>query len=123
MKYIPIIKPDCRVEIIEAEEMPELDVLQELVDGYIETVSLKGRDDYIGIVNEEGKLRGLDFNLPATHIVDYDSIAGNMLILKVDGEDLIAFDTENPTDTEVCEVIEDICRMAIKMICDCDIDT
>ena len=23
MKYIPIIKPDCRVEIIEAEEIPE----------------------------------------------------------------------------------------------------
>lgn len=116
MKYIPIIKPDCRVEIIETEEIPELDVLQELVDGYIETVSLKGREDYIGIVNEEGKLREMEFNLPATHIVDYDSIVGNMLILKPDGEELLAFNSEDPDDTEMCEVVEEICRMARNII-------
>lgn len=80
-----------------AEPVLGLKGLQEFVGGFIECVPLS--DCYLMIVNEEGKLNDLPFNATATGLyrlftgVD-DVIFGNALILKSDGEDLIALSDE-----------------------------
>lgn len=63
-----------------------LEELQDFVEGYIEVVRLK--DDKIMVVNEEGKLNGLPFNVGATLAYNegtgrYDDIIlGNALVCK-----------------------------------------
>jgi len=77
------------------DEEPKLEVLQEIVDGYIEFVP----DEYLGhdvigmIVNEEGMLRQLPVNELATlqlTAAAYNPIVGNV-VMKVD-EDYITKD-------------------------------
>ena len=61
----------------------ELGVLQQLVDGYIEHIKIK---DGIGlIVNEEGKLNGMESNFYLWKI--RDMIHGPAIFLGEDGED------------------------------------
>lgn len=47
---------------------PTLEKLQEVVDGYIESVPIPGSDTGVLIVNEEGLLRGLGVNEMASLI-------------------------------------------------------
>lgn len=80
----------------------ELDVLQDIVDGYIETVRTmlmpywaqeKGVTPVL-IINEEGKLRGLPYNDAATtmaHIAKTDEIVGNAVLMLARGDELIGF--------------------------------
>ena len=65
---------------------PSLSVLQAAVGGYIEGVPLNEGYMY---VNDEGKLRGLPVNAPATDLIDFnDVIVGDVVILAVgEGED------------------------------------
>lgn len=58
----------------------KLTLMQALVGGYIELVRLPGAD---GIVNEEGKLKGLPYNPLGTAIYGNpsDEIVGTMLVL------------------------------------------
>lgn len=58
-----------------------LEALQELVDGYIETVNLPG--GIVMIVNEEGKILGLPLNFR----LNCDLIRGTAVFVGVDGED------------------------------------
>ena len=60
---------------------PRLEKMQSLVGGYIECVFISGAAD--GIVNEEGKLRGLRENPLATELYNNpnDEIVGTMLVL------------------------------------------
>jgi hypothetical protein len=56
--------------------------LKEIVGGYIEIIDL---DDAYMVINEEGKLLGLPFNLNATRIYQYftkngDYIVGDVLV-------------------------------------------
>ena len=55
MRYIPIITPECVIGRVEAEAIPTLKFLQNLVGGYIETVKpgFEEMNKHIGIVNEE----------------------------------------------------------------------
>lgn len=64
-----------------------LEELQQIVGGYIEIVYLL--DDYIMVINEEGKLMNLPMNAQATHIYQnhtgcYDTIVGDVLVCKID---------------------------------------
>lgn len=80
----------------------ELDVLQGIVEGYIETVGTmlapgwaqeKGVTPVL-IINEEGKLRGLPYNDAATimaHIAATDEIVGNAVLMLARGDELIGF--------------------------------
>ena len=53
--------------------------LQAIVGGYIEIVYLDSK--HIMVVNEEGKIDGLDINVNATNLVDgYDIIVGDVLV-------------------------------------------
>ena len=71
-------------EYIEREIENKLDVLQDIVGGYIEYVDLS-QDGLTMIVNEEGKIYDLEYNLggtllyKATHF-DNDLILGDVII-------------------------------------------
>jgi len=60
------------------KEVFTLQELQEIVGGYIELVMLN--DGRIMIVNEEGKINGLDYNLLGTLAYAKDVIVGNVLV-------------------------------------------
>ena len=74
-------------------EIPdELENYQRIVDGYIECV--RWDDDHVLIVNEEGKLRGLEKNFR----YGGDIIVGTAIWIGVDGEDF--------TDIQPCLIDE-----------------
>jgi hypothetical protein len=79
-----IYKPDgTETEVTPKDKSFTLDELKEIVGGWIEVVALKG--SYM-VVNEEGKLMGLPFNLRATtiarqHLNNGDFIVGTVIIV------------------------------------------
>ena len=81
-----------------------LEELQSVVGGYIEPVPVTvGNGQYIMIVNEEGKLQNLPYNLCATRIRNNhrrteDFIVGDVAIVKQQGEDLIGLSTNDLLD-------------------------
>ena len=82
MKALKLYAPD-HIELIDIEN--KLEALQEQVEGYIECVTLvPGK--LVMIVNEEGLLMGLPFNMQAT-IIAHNNISGKALIVCCDGED------------------------------------
>lgn len=74
-----IKRPDADPERIEIEN--NLETLQTLVGGYIEPLTLV--DGLVMIVNEEGKLHGLDENF----LMQNDMILGPALFVGQDGEE------------------------------------
>lgn len=56
----------------------ELEELQDVVNGFIETVHLK--DGQLMVVNEEGKLLDLSYNRKASMLYKRDIIVGNALV-------------------------------------------
>ena len=83
MKVLIITK---KGEYIEKEIKNKLDVLQDIVGGYIEYVDLS-QDGLTMIVNEEGKIYDLEYNLGATLLYDathieHDIILGDVIILR-----------------------------------------
>jgi hypothetical protein len=58
--------------------------MQDLVGGYIEVLWLK--DGNVLVVNEEGKINGLDYNETATEVVQAngmdDIIVGNAILME-----------------------------------------
>lgn len=76
-----ILKADGTSVVVAPENGTDfnLDELQKIVDGFIEIVPIYGArrmfgSDKIMVVNEEGKLNGLPFNLSATLLVRADGI-------------------------------------------------
>ena len=74
-----IKEPGWAPEIVEIPD--ELENYQRIVDGYIECV--RWDDEHVLIVNDEGKLRGLDNNFR----YGGDIIVGTAIWIGVDGED------------------------------------
>jgi hypothetical protein len=76
------------------KDEPDLKTAQDFVGGYVEGISFPN-GDYL-IVNEEGKLRGLELNEPATklwretftkdkYLFGYDDfVVGNAILIKKD---------------------------------------
>ena len=83
MKYAVVIKPDGTVKMQEiGNGAADLSVLQSLVGGYIEVVSVANSDFFL-VVNEEGKLQGLRVNPIATAVYGtVDVIVGTAVMLK-----------------------------------------
>jgi hypothetical protein len=52
--------------------------LQKIVGGYIELIYLN--DGRVMVINEEGKIDGLEYNLTATLAYGNDVIVGNVLV-------------------------------------------
>lgn len=75
--------------------------LQALVGGHIEGVALRGRNDVVGYINEDGKMLGLGHNERATRIAwidPRDSIVGAMVLLGRDGPDEISAPSDVTAD-------------------------
>lgn len=75
-----------------------LEAFQGLVGGYIETVGGLG-GDLVLVVNEEGKLKGLD---PHLLTENYDVLVGDVIVTAYDGEG----DFRDLTDEEITTAIE-----------------
>lgn len=99
MPGVIVAGTDESVRLVETEDVRLRD-LQELVDGYIESVSLspqfltltdEKQPRLIMLVNEEGKMRGLAYNAIATQIFggEGDCIVGDAVIAGTDGEDIV----------------------------------
>ena len=73
-------KPNMEAEVIELKD--ELSEYQELVCGGIECVHMSNNRDLIMIVNDEGKLIGLDDNIK----YGTDTLNGNILVVGDDYE-------------------------------------
>lgn len=81
--YDKIYKPNGQIISIEPENGTDytLKELQEIVGGYIQIIYLKRNQ--VMVINEEGKLDGLEYNDNATEILEEvmdDFIVGNALI-------------------------------------------
>ena len=78
-------EPKIGLEVFPANKKDfVLKELQEFVNGYIEIITF---DDFIMVINEEGKLQNLPLNIVATKLYqsyydETDYIVGNCLICK-----------------------------------------
>ena len=82
MNVLKLQPPDI-IELIDIEN--KLEELQEQVEGYIECVTLIP-DKLVMVVNEEGLIRELPYNMSAS-IIARRNIVGNALIVCSDGEE------------------------------------
>lgn len=82
-EYINVIVKEPGKAPVEITIRNELAPLNDLVDGYIETVQWDAR--HVLIVNEEGKLRHMECNFLMRNM---DMIVGTVVWAGVDGEDL-----------------------------------
>lgn len=95
---------DGSVMPLEIGEHPGLEQLQTMVGGYIQTLEFRipGRGArFIGVFDEEGKLKDLPVNELATRefmversCLAGDYLAGTVLLLKIEGEDIVGLTTE-----------------------------
>ena len=99
-RYMVRIGADGQIEKLPCKGVLELETLQQLVGGYIETVPTlikKGRDGVrpLLIVNEEGRLEGLPLNGPATLLANGPfEIVGDTVLVGASGAELIGLDRE-----------------------------
>lgn len=105
MGQIIKIKPNGTVEKIDCENIT-LDYLQSEVDGYIETLRIKGAPDrcLIMIIDEEGKLKNKPVNELAREIAYIrfdDYIVGDVIIVKEQDDDFVPL-----TDDEADKFID-----------------
>ena len=81
-----------------------LGMLQQLVDGYIETHTLT--DGLVMIVNEEGKLKGLEPNFYVAALDD--TILGTAIFCGEDGEEFTDIDEHDLTILQTFFSLDDI---------------
>ena len=89
-----MIRADGTVETVDVGEEITLRRLQELVGGYIETVSPRFpvSDELVMLCDEEGKLKEMPMNELASacaYLLEGDCLAGDVIILSVDHEDFV----------------------------------
>ena len=82
----------------------DLGMLQQLVDGYIETHTLT--DGLVMIVNEEGKLKGLEPNFYVDRLKD--TILGTAIFCGEDGEEFTDIDEYDLTVLQTFFSLDDI---------------
>jgi len=85
-------RSDIAVLLYETGEAPRpkfipntLEAMQELVGGYIETVTLE--DGLVLVCNEEGRMNGLSPNASITTRYGHQSIYGDFFICRGEGEE------------------------------------
>ena len=95
---------DGSVMPLEIGERPGLEQLQTMVGGLIQTLEFRipGRGvRFVGVFDEEGKLKDLPVNALATRefmeersCLAGDYLAGTVLLLKIEGEDIVGLTAE-----------------------------
>ena len=89
-----MIRSDGTVKTVEVGEEITLHRLQELVGGYIETVSPRFpvSDELVMLCDEEGKLKEMPVNELASacaYLLAGDCLVGDVIILSVDRDDFV----------------------------------
>lgn len=98
MLQVVFKKPNEKPEKMEIEHT--LEKLQELVDGYIEIVPANNDKSILMIVNEEGKLRGLEPNI----WIGNTCIVGNVIFV------------QNRNDGEFHSLTDDMVKAIIRLL-------
>lgn len=95
-----LIKTTGDMEVVEYEN--ELKTLQEYVDGYIDYVNIFDNVDMI--INDEGKIKGLEPNYIATQLFRYDIIVGDVLVVGIgdEGENI------SLTDAQIYKILKGV---------------
>lgn len=103
-RWVIAMLSDGGVMPLQTVERPGLDTLQAMVGGNIETLEFRipGRGvRFVGVFDEEGKLKDLPVNDLATRefmeersCLAGDYLAGTVLLLKIEGEDIVGLTTE-----------------------------
>lgn len=103
-RWVIAMLSDGGVMPLQTVERPGLDTLQAMVGGNIETLEFRipGRGvRFVGVFDEEGKLKDLPVNELATRefmversCLAGDYLAGTVLLLKIEGEDIVGLTTE-----------------------------
>lgn len=92
MMKVLLVKPETHPQVVEIEK--ELEVLQKIVGGLIETV-YPFKDEVCLICNEEGKLLNLQMNRALYDNGSvYDVIAGDFLVVGMGVEDFCSLTDE-----------------------------
>ena len=92
MKVI-VKNPNQKSEVMEISN--ELEELQQLVGGYIETIPYK--DNIIILIDEEGRLKDSENNIA---VPKYGMLVGNIIFIGTKGEDFISL-----TEDQIQEIL------------------
>ena len=92
MKVI-VKRPNEKLEAIEVGN--ELEKLQQLVGGYIETIPYK--DNIIVLLDEEGRLKDSEDNII---VPKYGMLVGNIIFIGTEGEDFTSL-----TEDQIQEIL------------------
>jgi len=98
MKKITVLVYEVGKEPFELVIEDDLDVMQELVGGYIECVPFNGNGVVI-VCDEEGKIKGKFPNM----MVNGDWIVGTFFVCGTKGENFVSI-----TPSKIKEVMEDV---------------
>lgn len=105
-RYAMIMRPGEEMMLLHCwpGDTLELQMMQEIVGGYIETVPVALDEKWSGeagvglqmIINEEGKLMGLPLNVAATEMANIrkDCIVGTAILMGTKGENIIGLTEE-----------------------------
>lgn len=103
---------DGSVMPMQIGERPGLDALQTMVGGLIETIEFRVAGHgvrYVAVFDEEGKLKDLPVNELATQRfmeecdgAPADYIVGTVLLLKIEGENIVSLTTEETAKLMEC---------------------
>lgn len=102
-RYMIVIHPAKRTVMVnhDAEKQPELETLQKLVGGPIEVVptyleaswARENADQIVLVVNEEGRLRGMQHNPAASELTPaLPDIVGTAVLLMTMGDEMLGFE-------------------------------
>lgn len=95
-----LLRTDGTYEIVEYED--KLEVLQGFVGGLIDYVQISTRGIDM-IINDEGKILGMDVNYNATRLYAYDIIVGDVLVVRTENGENVDL-----TDEDIDLIIEEI---------------
>ena len=92
------------------KEIPnELKDMQAIVDGYIQTIPCE--NGLVMVVNEEGRLRMLPYNLKADLLTSYGPIVGTVFITKAEGEEFVSL-TDEDVASALQNKLKDRCELS-----------
>jgi hypothetical protein len=95
MEKIIVLKTDGSRGLVEVENL-SLETMKGIVGGYIETLPLIEVEDALFVLNEEGKLEGLEPNF----MYHGETVVGNVFICRQKGEEMVGL-----TDAQVYRIM------------------
>ena len=95
-----LLRTDGTYEVVEYNDT--LETLQKYVGGLIEYVQISSKGIDM-IINDEGKILGMDINYNATRLFAYDIIVGDALVVRTENGENVSL-----TDEDIKTILEEI---------------